>query len=474
MMKKNISGSILAILGLTVALILSACNQVASDIHLEPQGPTLPLLGLQGQKLFTISNKNCPIDQFDIPGQGFRARGASGGLVVLQPPYDAMPTAITNPAAVGTEVYSLAALSALSRGVTILVVDDFNGNTKVTPARPPVYKLGIDVFTWPARSTGLSTIPTTRSSQLDTELRRLEATNQIAHGTLVMNHINAMILGSGHYNGGELNISDGRVSIKNINTGSYINVQAVDTEDLDTTVIAPRMRTAIWMEINNNRKQIVVNMSFSIVPCGVKNDFVANRAMYPTFQHYANAVAAANDALRMRSPTETIAQFRNRVRRELTTPFDNDPLLNIIKNKNISGALGKGGNLIYVAAAGNFGLGYSMYPAAWPEVVSASSNDASAGRSGFSNRGEVMVTGAWYRLTDPANINGVGFDAPKVVYAGTSFSSPALAVFSVFDIARATPKCEMELSSTGVPIPDIAHIPFDDKPLAGAIISYCD
>jgi hypothetical protein len=61
-----------------------------------------------------------------------------------------------------------------------------------------------------------------------------------------------------------------------------------------------------------------------------------------------------------------------------------------------------------------------------------------------------------------------------VVYAGTSFSSPALAVFSAFDIAQSVPKCEMELSATGVPIPDIAHSPLDDKHLAGAIFNYCD
>jgi hypothetical protein len=109
-----------------------------------------------------------------------------------------------------------------------------------------------------------------------------------------------------------------------------------------------------------------------------------------------------------------------------------------------------------------------------PEVVSVSSSDFKAGRSVFSNRGEVMVTGAWYTLTDPASISGIGSDTDKVVYAGTSFSSPALAVFSAFDIAQETPKCETELSSIGVPIPDIAHTLFDDKPLADAIPSYCD
>jgi hypothetical protein len=176
-----------------------------------------------------------------------------------------------------------------------------------------------------------------------------------------MNHINAMILGTGKYDGGELDISDGKVSLKNSSTGAYIHVQAVDTEDLDTVTITPKMYEALFRTLET-QNQIVVNMSFSIVPCTVKADFAANRSRYPTFESYANAVATANDALR--GSTETVAQFRSRVRRQLTTPFDNDPLQALIKSGNVTGQLGKNGNLLYVSSAGNFGLGYSMYPAA--------------------------------------------------------------------------------------------------------------
>jgi Subtilase family len=455
----------LALLGLAFGVILSSCSQVMPNLMLETQA--IDLVGLNGKKLFAYAQTNCPIDQFDIPGQGYRARGSTGGLAVLDPPYDAMPTAITSPGVVGTDVYNLAALSALSRNVTILVVDDFNGDTTVAPVRPPVYKLGPDVFNLPSR--GFSTVLGRRLSELDAEVSRLEATNQIAHGTLVMNHINALILGTGQYSTADRDIRDGKVSFKNMTTGRFIRVWAVDTEDLDTETITPRMYTALFSALETH-KQIVVNMSFSIVPCTMRDDFAANRSRYPTFQSYALAIADANEALR--GGTD-ITLFRNRVRKQLTTPFDNDPLHEVIQSANLTGQLGSTGNLIYVSSAGNFGLGYSMSPANWPEVVSASSNDTGSGRSVFSNKGEVMVTGAWYTLTDPANINGVGFSQDKVAYAGTSFSSPALAVFSAFDIARSTPKCKMELDAVGTPIPDIAHPLFDDKPLADAIPAYC-
>jgi hypothetical protein len=472
--QKKQQTTIWSLVALVLGLLLGGCSQsTPENVLLESQAHQIPLLrGLDGKELFSYEQTNCPVDQFDMPGQGWRAKGSTGGIAALVPPYTAMPTALTEPAVVGQDIYALAALSSLSRSVTILVVDDFNGDTTVSPVKPPVYKLGIDVFK--LDTLGFSSVLSTRLMQLDAELERLESTNQISHGAMVMNHINALILGSGHYTGLDTNIADGQVSFQNIDTEKLIQVKAVDTEDLDTTVVASRMQNAILNEINGNRKQIVVNMSFAIVPCTVKDDFEANRAAYPTFQHYANAVATANDDLR--GPTETEVQFRNRVRRELTRPFDNDPLRTTIKSNNITGQLGTDGNLLYVASSGNFGLGYSMFPAAWPEVVSASSNDAgSTAKSVFSNKGEVMLTGAWFMLTDPANINSTGILVDEnVVYAGTSFSSPGLAVFSAFDIAQAAPRCEMELSSTSAPIPDIAHTPLDDAPLADAILIYCD
>ena len=471
----------LALLGLVLGLILSSCSQITPKATLEPQAINLDLYGIKGtkgkqaEKLFANSKTNCPIDQFDIPGQGWRARGGTGGLAVLQPPYATMPTAITSPEKVGKNLYNLANpiifpisdAPPSTKDVSILVVDDFNGDTTVSPAVPPVYKIGGDVFNLPAR--GFSADLRVRLDQLDRRVKWLENTAQLSHGALVMNHISALIFGTGQYEGSETDISDGNVSFKHLNTGNYIYVTAVDTEDLDTEIITPRMYEAIVNALDTNN-QIIVNMSFSIVPCTVRDNFDANRKNYPTFEAYANAVAAANDTLR--ASGETPDAFRARVYEQLVTPIDSDPLHTLIKSDNF--ILGNDGNLLYISAAGNFGLGYSMYPAAWPEVVSASSNDAGLGLSEFSNRGEVMLTGAWYSLTDPANINSTdGSGQENVVYAGTSFASPALAVFSAFDLAQSTPRCEAEFDS-GAPIPDIAHSTYDDKPLDDAISTYCD
>jgi hypothetical protein len=98
---------------------------------------------------------------------------------------------------------------------------------------------------------------------------------------------------------------------------------------------------------------------------------------------------------------------------------------------------------IYVASSGNFGLGYAMYPAAWPLVVSVSSQNAiesdafSATKSFFSNSGDVMAPGLFYELGRSSE------DDPELViaYAGTSFSAPVVSLFTALDLMLEWPAC---------------------------------
>ena len=172
---------------------------------------------------------------------------------------------------------------------------------------------------------------------------------------------------------------------------------------------------------------IAVNMSFAVVPCSVLIDF--DLSGFPTFESYIAALLASN-------PGTTLAE----IRRAIITPISPDPLYNLI-----SGTLFQP-STVYIAAAGNYSLTFPMYPAAWPEVVSVSSHDVgSTTISAFSNRGEVMITGGWFRLTNPAGINGPMTNAPRVVYQGTSFSAPAASVFTAIDLASSPPECALQV-----------------------------
>jgi hypothetical protein len=97
-----------------------------------------------------------------------------------------------------------------------------------------------------------------------------------------------------------------------------------------------------------------------------------------------------------------------------------------------------------------------MYPAAWPEAISVSSHDVGSGLSSFSNRGEIMITGAWFRLTNPAGIHGGYTPAPDVVYAGTSFAAPAVTVFTAYELAHDIPQCGLRQDQS---TPDLGYGP---------------
>jgi hypothetical protein len=436
-------------------------------------GNLVELQGLNRTPLFKPAGKNCPADDFDIPGQGYRAQGSSGGLAVLtEPPYTKMPTAVGSPQSVGTNIYTLANSSASGipkNNVTILVVDDFNGD--VARGEASVYQLGADVFALPGL--GLPKKLSLRLSELDKELGRLETTKQISHGAVVINHINALIMGTGQYTLSKNAITNGEVEFRHIVSSQFIKVRAVDTEDLDTDAIMPNMQAAILGALAETNR-VVVNMSFSIVPCNVKDDFAANRATFPSFELYSNAVALANSALK--GSAETQAHFLKRVRQALITPMPNDLVHDLITDAVVIG-VGEEQRLIYVAAAGNFGLTFSMYPAAWENVLSTSANNFGTRpvKSAFSNYGEIMMTGSWFRLTNPAGINGPFLDAPSVVYAGTSYAAPDLTVFSALDLSLPTPHCDLPQTRVGSELDhaDFTNPLFDNRLLETAL-SLCN
>lgn len=88
-------------------------------------------------------------------------------------------------------------------------------------------------------------------------------------------------------------------------------------------------------------------------------------------------------------------------------------------------AIGKGS--VVVAAAGNDGCNCMVYPAAWPEVISAGASTASDTRAGFSSYGtnlDVIAPGtasdvcsSLYQASNPISAYSCG-------YQGTSFAAP--------------------------------------------------
>jgi hypothetical protein len=430
-------------------LLLSACSSKPPDAELESLSN---LKGVSSPKLVVPSKGNCPIDDLRMPGEGWNARGSTGGLGVVNASYPGMPTSIDTPTNVGLYVQAQAA-GTPSRNVAIVVVDDFSG----------VFTLGQDVFDLQNDSFDTSS-PIVRAKQINIKLQTLVTAGELSHGALVFNHINALLVAGGY----ALNSFDTGTGIAAFTRGSqWVLVKVVDTQGFDTNLIATRVRAAL-NEMESpaiNIHDIAINMSFAVVPCSVRSDFDANRANFPTFESYRDALLAAN-------PGKTLQQIYNAIR----TPVNGttDPLYALINQLPPSGS-----TYVYVASAGNYGLNYPMYPAAWPQVISVSSHDVGqTKRSIYSNKGEIMIDGAWFSLTNPASINGPWGDAPSVIYAGTSFSAPAVAVFTAYDLANPTPQCALRMS-TVQPLPDLAYgkdsVPntWQNKRLNVAIPLYC-
>ena len=251
-----------------------------------------------------------------------------------------------------------------------------------------------------------------------------------SHGALVMNHINGILDGFGTYTP-ERTAPDA-VSWQH-DSGSRIVVKAVAPRDFNTETVAEALQTSLAEMRADGIENIVVNMSFIILPCSIVKDFAVKKILLPSFFEYYRQAVEDNVNTIMRR--QGIPFFlRDRVAEEVADlivdelkPVDpeGDPLRLLMLAEP---------DVLFVGAAGNFGRGVTAYPAVWDEVLSVSASDPEE-KADFSNTGSVMLAGAWFRLINPLNLNGHDLPAANVVYAGTSFAAPGVSVFAALDLA---------------------------------------
>ncbi len=451
-------------------LIFVGCDEIQKIIDELKQPPSViapqlqpisteqeikPFLGSQGP--------NCPIDDFDIPGEGYKAYGMSGGITALgaSMPVEGETRA---PQKSMDDIAALVDLGGLEQSAALIILDDFNGS--VSTSIPSVFAIGKEVFS--LLDSTLSSDLATRATEIEQITQQLEARKQLSHGAMVLNHSLSLLqeLESrqtlfGDY--GKLE-SDGLVEYKT-QKDSLLLVQGVDTEDLDTSFIATRLEDTLDdLKLNKGIGRIAVNMSFAIVPCGVLQDFQASDI--PDFESYAKKLADANKASLQGAYTE--AEFLEIITELISTPNGNDPLIQFIERQK---EFSRGDSQVYVASSGNYGLPYSMYLGAVENIVSVSasrSEDPNSKKS-FSNKGEVMEVGAWFRLRGVAEFRDI--QPTDVIYAGTSYSAPNVSVFSALDLMQSTPKCSPDQTSKSnlVQLNGSSQPVFNDKVFASAV-----
>ena len=275
---------------------------------------------------------------------------------------------------------------------------------------------------------------------------------KVSHGAMVVNHVETAlqasqftkIRGSGgtFFDKGDLfKSANGSRLVKTVtfDYGGLRENQGV-YKDL---VLLSKMISSLKIKIDkyNIERYLVVNMSFSIIPCGIlerykllKDKASINFGLKYPFDQYLKAV----DDL---SSKKITGWTSHSLRDILTTVHSSNGLEDWLKAQQSQRTT------VAIASSGNYGLPYETMPAALPNVVgvgSSNSTDPSSRKIKWSDDGDVIETGQWFKLTMGTNrnfcesssvencispiqgANNSNWD--KFAYRGTSFSAPTVAV----------------------------------------------
>ncbi len=437
-----------ALIGITL-LLMSCQQQPAPELELMTQSLTPGrLMLLQGVPMMEYSG-NCTLNQLDMPEEGFRLKGSTGGLASV---YMNTPSPVGRPSEVGTSLVSLGEedgvdwLQDLEHDVAIIILDNFKGHE----VAGGVYQLGEAVFNL---ADGSPTDLEARADALADKLDGLSEAGQLSHGALVFNHVLAVL----SHVADAVAISDTTVVFKK--DGHAIIVQGVDTQGFQTDAIVAELNNAIATLVGSQHvlgvpvsvQRIAVNMSFAIVPCSVLWDYqqTRNNGNAQSFEEYMALVTCVNAeqfGVACSPDAEGFQRFHDDLWQIATTPLEDDPLQTLIfRSTDLGGPHADA--LVFTASAGNYGdkLNYPLAPAAWPFVLSVSANNVDKDvLAEFSNPGAISMAGAWFTLPDALGRAGISAETlatTSTVYAGTSLAAPGLAVFAALDLGQTKPTC---------------------------------
>jgi hypothetical protein len=352
---------------------------------------------------------NCVTTEFDLPPQGFRLSGSTGGLG-----YTAFATN-TTVGAVGAGLRGsfFSTFSSTPQNTEILIVDDFGQFDS------PSYTLPNTLFTNP-------------NSQ---NIQNLINDGSLRHGALVMRHANDAVVGSGLYQVSSQSVNGSQTTFNR--NGSTLMVTAVNTRLASQAVIAGTTRrkvttgdlySILYSTLKYARTTLVINMSFVLTPCEVYEDFVLSGQ--PTLEAYIEALASMNNLATNSNGVIDVTGASSAGEREVvksiieSTNITNDPLKKLI---DLFAA-----THIFVAASGNYGLPTAMYPAKWAGVVNVTGSaidSQNVRAASFFNAGEVMSAGLLFKLNPPTA------SGKPIYYFGTSYAAPSVSVFSALDLA---------------------------------------
>jgi len=378
----------------TNSLGLDSKVKITDDIKLKINLALNELSNLDGASLVDEKQGNCA--PYAAP-QPYAFSGASLGFAA-------------NNAAIGVYEHSLKLQNQLNRfkniseDVAIIVVDDFAGDES-----------GIEHFN-------------SSKDVVESIFNAQDSSTWPQHGEVVLNHLNLLLLASDYtMSGYEVKVGGARANWTYPN-GKRLTIEALDFNNAKSQSIADRLESSIKKLNDDGFENIVVNMSFALVPCSIWNDYVAHVEQYQTLEEYAQAVYGKNEAA-LSAKIDLNVYGESVVLPELifklTTAVNplSDPLFKSIKKHK---------NVTFIASAGNFGNDFSTYPAAYPNVIAVSALDLAGNKkASYSNSGNVLVAGGDFLLEF---ISG-DIQKSKISYKGSSFAAPELSYIAALNLA---------------------------------------
>jgi hypothetical protein len=442
----------LACLFVLVVGFLAACSQTdwQGDSELEAQAVQLvKLIGLNGKPLYVDINdmkeneRYCVVNPFKMPGQGFSSSGRQDGGISYDPLAftQQSKTASTIGAELKTSFFASVTPSTATTNTAILVVDDFGPNNPATLADEAVYTLGTALFT--------------QKEFGETTVENLQAQKALSHGALVLRLITDEIVGAGLGYTLDTSVSTAKrkVYVRTLLDGRKysLTVGAVNINESlstsnpkrsDTTLITNEIVKVLGMGSPGAvSRNVVINMSFALLPCRVFTDYEnwnnTTPSVQETFEQYMKALFEKNKVI----PATQVTTYEGLVQDIInSTDVWSDPLKGLIAGTSgcpFNNCSAK--RHVYVASAGNYSLNQAMYPANWPGVVSVtgSSVDNPSTKASFFNQGEVMHVAATLKLnpSDRGCFLLPTSSCKPVYFIGTSFSAPTVSVYSALDLA---------------------------------------
>lgn len=375
------------------------------------------LIGLSGNS-FDESIGNCVSSFLTRPGQGLQAVGAGlqavgavGGLFYGDAA--SLRDISVSPEDVAAELQVLLTPQGDAVNGAVFIVDDFRNGVDLPP----------ELFSGNADLSGLA--------------------GSISHGALVLHHLIEMAsaMMDDPLLGWELGTLGGQPYYATLVGGGWLHLQVVDVGAYDTDQIPGAIR-AMLSAYQDNRsvrdvQDLVINMSFAIVPCTVLEDY-QNATGLATFEDYLAALAGQNGV-----GEEYLGELDGLV----STPVDlaNDPLLRFLEcPAPAAGGRCDGADspdpldpsalfddLYLVASSGNYGNPYPLYPAASEYVISVGSlefDEEGYEAASYSNAAEIAAPGGLYQLSTA--------QGRTVAYAGTSFAAPTVSLYLAVDLMQ--------------------------------------